>query len=98
MLTLLSFRTPRSFDDASKEAAYWRTKAHDYQDMLREAESSLKEFSESSKELEQEMERELAQSARDLEEARVKNDKLSQDKEEWKVSRSSQRASLMTYV
>lgn len=75
----------RSFDDASKEASYWRIKAQDYQDMLREAEASLKDFSESSKELEQEMERELAQSAKDLDDARAKNEKLSQDKDEWKV-------------
>ena len=76
---------PRSFDDASKEAAYWRVKAHDLQDMLREAEESLKEFADSSKELEQEMERELAQSGKQLQEYKSRNEKLSQDKDEWKV-------------
>lgn len=54
--------------------------------MLQEAENGLREFAESSKELEQEMERELTQSAKDLEDARTRNEKLGQDKEEWKVS------------
>ncbi|CAO1623294.1 unnamed protein product [Sympodiomycopsis kandeliae] len=74
-----------SFDDASKEASYWRVKAHDLQDMLREAEESLKDFAESSKELEQEMERELTISSKNLSEMKVKNEKLIQDKDEWKV-------------
>lgn len=54
--------------------------------MLREAEASLKDFAESSKELEAEMEKDLNDSAKRLEEMQRKNEKLTQDKEEWKVS------------
>lgn len=74
----------RCFDNAKEETAYWRTKAQDLQDMLKEAEASLKDFAESSKELEQEMERELAQSAKDLEETKTRSEKLFSEREEWK--------------
>ncbi|CAO1612891.1 unnamed protein product [Jaminaea pallidilutea] len=72
------------FDNAKEETAYWRMKAQDLQDMLKEAEASLKDFAESSKELEQEMERELAQSAKDLEETKTRSEKLFSEREEWK--------------
>ncbi|CAO1624280.1 unnamed protein product [Parajaminaea phylloscopi] len=73
-----------SFDDASQEAEYWRSKANALKTMLQEAEDGLRDFAESSKELEIEMERELAQSAKDLDDVRTRNEKLGHDKEEWK--------------
>jgi hypothetical protein len=76
----------RSFDDDAQEAAFWKSKAQALRELLDEAHVSLRDFEMSSKELEEEMDKELAQSNKQLEEAIRNNEKLSQDREEWKVS------------
>lgn len=79
-------RRARSFDDDAQEVAFWKSKAQALRELLDEAHVSLRDFEMSSKELEEEMDKELAQSNKQLEEAIRNNEKLSQDREEWKVS------------
>ncbi|PWN18034.1 hypothetical protein BCV69DRAFT_285328 [Microstroma glucosiphilum] len=73
-----------SFDDDAQEVAFWKSKAQALRELLDEAHVSLRDFEMSSKELEEEMDKELAQSNKQLEEAIRNNEKLSQDREEWK--------------
>lgn len=74
------------FDSSQEEINYWRSQARDLQDVLRETESNLQDFMESSKDLEAEMEREIASSTKRLNEMAVKNEALRGDCDEWKVS------------
>ena len=55
------------------------------QDALRETESSLQDFMESSKELEAEMEREISSSNKTISDLQRKNEILKGDVDEWKV-------------
>lgn len=72
------------FDSPSAEAAYWRTTAADRLDALNDAQSSLLEFMEESKELEREMEVELLSSTKTVTDLRLRNERLTSDLEDWK--------------
>lgn len=58
------------------------------QDALRETESSLQDFMESSKELETEMEKELSTSTKTISDLKRRNEQLSGDLEDWKAKYS----------
>ncbi len=58
------------------------------QDALRETESSLQDFMESSKELEQEMEKELSTSTKTISDLRRRNEQLTGDLDDWKAKYS----------
>lgn len=72
------------FDSPEKEIKHWKSKVADMQDALRETESSLQDFVESSKELEQEMEKELSASNKTISDLKRRNEQLSGDLEDWK--------------
>lgn len=73
------------FDSADEEARYWRQKASQMQDALRDAETGLQDFMESSKELETELEADIAQSNRRIDDLLAANERLRGDADEWKV-------------
>ncbi|KAJ9476252.1 Nuclear distribution protein 1-like protein [Pseudozyma hubeiensis] len=72
------------FDSPEKEIKHWKSKVADMQDALRETESSLQDFMESSKELEQEMEKELSASNKTISDLKRRNEQLTGDLEDWK--------------
>lgn len=80
---------PRSrFDSPEQEIKHWKSKVADMQDALRETESSLQDFMESSKELEMEMEKELSTSNKTISDLKRRNEQLSGDLEDWKTKYS----------
>ena len=72
------------FDSPEKEIKHWKSKVADMQDALRETESSLQDFMESSKELEMEMEKELSTSNKTISDLKRRNEQLTGDLEDWK--------------
>lgn len=70
---------------ADDELQYWKDKAARMHDALRDAETGLQEFMESSKELEAELESDIAQSSRRIDELQSANEQLRGDVDEWKV-------------
>ena len=68
---------------------YWKSRCYDLQDTLRETETSLHDFMDSSKELEKEMDREISAAQSKSKELQVKSEKLKGDVDEWKVSECS---------
>ena len=75
----------RTFDDTTAEARYYRLQARDLQDELEELKIALSDFQSSSKELEDEMERELATNERRETELRTEAERLRGEVESWKV-------------
>ncbi|TKY86567.1 hypothetical protein EX895_004716 [Sporisorium graminicola] len=72
------------FDSPDKEIKHWKSKVADMQDALRETESSLQDFMESSKELEMEMEKELSTSNKTISDLKRRNEQLTGDLDDWK--------------
>ncbi|CBQ72514.1 related to nuclear distribution protein RO11 [Sporisorium reilianum SRZ2] len=72
------------FDSPEKEIKHWKSKVADMQDALRETESSLQDFMESSKELEMEMEKELSASNKSISDLKRRNEQLTGDLDDWK--------------
>ncbi|SNX84564.1 related to nuclear distribution protein RO11 [Melanopsichium pennsylvanicum] len=72
------------FDSSEQEIRYWKSKTADLQDVLREAQSELTDFMESSKDLEKEMEIELASHTNTIQNLTRRNEQLSGDLEDWK--------------
>ncbi|PWN47203.1 hypothetical protein IE53DRAFT_390659 [Violaceomyces palustris] len=73
------------FASPEDEIRHWKSKVAHMQDTLTEAETSLQEFMESSKELESEMDKELNHSNRRIADLQAKNDVLRNEQEEWKT-------------
>ena len=72
-----------------EEVRHWKDRANDLEDALREAESSLQDFMESSKALEAEMEKEIAASNQAQLELQTRNERLKSEIETWKVGRQA---------
>ena len=77
--------TLRTFDDPAAEARYYRLQAKDLQDELEDLKIALSDFQSSSKELEDEMERELATNERRETELKTEAERLRGEVESWKV-------------
>lgn len=77
------------FHDKESEVRYWKSRCYDLQDTLRETETSLHDFMDSSKELEKEMDREISAAQSKSNELQVKSEKLKDDVDEWKVGKCS---------
>ncbi|KAN0064475.1 NADH:ubiquinone oxidoreductase [Thecaphora frezii] len=73
------------FDSPEQEIKHWKSKVADMQDALREAQSTLNEFMESSKDLEAEMEREITASNKTIGDLQRNNDILKSSVEDWKL-------------
>lgn len=74
-----------SAGSADDELQHWKDKVAQMHEALRDAETGLQEFMESSKELEAELEADIAQSSRRIEELQSTNEQLRGDVDEWKV-------------
>lgn len=87
MLFLLSFLPAkrRLFSTFDEEARYYRTLSKELQDELEDLKAALSDFQSSSKELEDEMERELENTERRETELRLETERLRSDLESWKV-------------
>ncbi len=70
---------------ASNDAEYWKAKYQDEADRLAETLSDLDEFQRSSKELEDELEKDLERNEKAQQESRVKAAKAETERDEWKV-------------
>lgn len=75
----------RSFATPEEEARYYRVLSKDLQDELEDLKLALSEFQSSSKELEDEMEKELANTERREAELRHEAERLRSDVDSWKV-------------
>ncbi|KAI9634142.1 uncharacterized protein MKK02DRAFT_38814 [Dioszegia hungarica] len=73
------------FDSSSDEAAYYRDKYRRVADFLEETRAELDEFQASSKELEDELEKELAATEKQQAELKDRIKRLEGEKEEWKA-------------
>ncbi|WFD32147.1 NADH:ubiquinone oxidoreductase [Malassezia sp. CBS 17886] len=73
-----------AFASAADEAAHWKAQVDNMQGALQEAETGLQEFMESSKELEAELEADVAQSAARVEALQAENAGLKCDADEWR--------------
>lgn len=76
------------FDSPQQEIKHWKSKAAELQDVLRETESMLQDVMEGSKELETEMEKEIADSTKSIADLKRRNDQLTGDLEDWKAKYS----------
>ena len=73
-----------AFGSAEEEARHWREQASHMQAALREAETGLQEFMESSKELEAELEADISQSSKRIAEMQAEMEALRAQAEDWK--------------
>ncbi|WWD19676.1 hypothetical protein CI109_104138 [Kwoniella shandongensis] len=73
-----------TFDSPEEEIAHYREKYRQALDMLTETRAELEEFQQSSKELEDEMEQELASNDKQQAELREKIKRLEVEKDDWK--------------
>lgn len=73
------------FGSAAEEARHWKAQVEDMRAALREAETGLQEFMESSKELEAEMEADMAATSQRADALQVENEHLRADVDEWRT-------------
>ena len=74
-----------SAGSADDELQHWKDKVAQMHEALRDAETGLQEFMESSKELEAELEADVAQSNKRADELQAQNEHLRADVDEWRV-------------
>jgi len=74
-----------AFASAADEARHYKAQVEEMRAALQEAESGLAEFMESSKELEAELEADVAQSNKRADELQAQNEHLRADVDEWRV-------------
>ncbi|WFC95591.1 NADH:ubiquinone oxidoreductase [Malassezia brasiliensis] len=72
------------FSHAAEEAQHYKAQVQHMQDALREAENGLQEFMESSKELEAELEADIAQTSARADALQAENEALRADVDEWR--------------
>lgn len=77
------------FDSPQEEAAHYREKYRRILDMLDETRAELDEFQQSSKELEDELEKELSATEKVQMELKERITRLEGEKDEWKVGSPS---------
>ena len=78
-------RSPAILSSYSSPTTDWRTKYNEVADMLAETRAELDEFHHSSKELEEELIRELERTEKAQQDLRIKVAKAESDRDEWKV-------------
>lgn len=74
-----------TFANAADEARHWKARVDEMRTALLEAENGLQEFMESSKELEAEMEADMAASRQRADTLQAENEQLRADVDEWRV-------------
>ncbi|CAJ0825528.1 6198_t:CDS:2 [Entrophospora sp. SA101] len=76
--------TGKIFSSINEELAYYKTHASNLEQTLLDTQSSMEEFQSSSRELEEELERELEQSERRYVDIKAKNEMLKNEVDQWK--------------
>lgn len=84
-----------SFSSAADELEYYKNLARKNEDELLETRAMLEDFQLSSRELEEELEKEIDSTERRYNEIRIRNEAMKQEVEDWKVTEQSL-ACLMT--
>jgi len=74
-----------SFKTVEEELEYFKRHAKNLEDDLSETKYALEEFQLSSKELEEELEKEIDSTERRYNEIKIRNEAMRQEAEEWKV-------------
>lgn len=87
-------RTPTTMEapggaGAAAEVAHWKAQAEEMRAALQEAESGLQEFMESSKELEAELEANMAAAHKQVDALQADNARLQAELQEWRVRRAA---------
>lgn len=82
---LFSYSIVYSFASAAEELEYYKNYATKVECDLAEVQLTLEEFQMSSKELEEELEKEVENTERRYNEIRIRNEAMRQEVEEWKV-------------
>jgi septal ring factor EnvC (AmiA/AmiB activator) len=77
--------TLSSFDNVNDELEYYKKQAADLELELGETRYALEEFQLSSKELEEELEKEIDSTERRYNEIKIRNESMRQEVEDWKV-------------
>jgi chromosome segregation ATPase len=77
--------TPSSFDNINDELEYYKNRATELELDLTETRYALEEFQLSSKELEEELEKEIDSTERRYNEIKIRNESMRQEVEDWKV-------------
>lgn len=77
--------THPSFDNINDELAYYKDHAESIEQELAETKFALEEFQLSSKELEEELEKEIDSTERRYNEIKIRNEAMRQEVEDWKV-------------
>ncbi|KAG0299858.1 hypothetical protein BGZ99_003974, partial [Dissophora globulifera] len=72
------------FQTVAEELEYYKSYASKVEEDLAETRYQLEEFQQSSKELEEELEKEVESTERRYNEIRIRNDAMRQEVEEWK--------------
>ncbi|CAJ0850655.1 6060_t:CDS:2 [Entrophospora sp. SA101] len=72
------------FSSINEELAHYKTRVFDLEQTLLDTQSSMEEFQSSSRELEEELERELEQSERRYVDIKAKNEMLKDEVDQWK--------------
>lgn len=77
-----------SFSSAADELEYYKNLARKNEDELLETRAMLEDFQLSSRELEEELEKEIDSTERRYNEIRIRNEAMKQEVEDWKVTRT----------
>lgn len=75
----------KTFGSAAEEARHWKAQVDEMRAALHEAETGLQEFMESSKELEAEMEADMAATSQRADALQTENEHLRADVDEWRT-------------
>ena len=74
-----------SYSYSSSNTVDWKEKYHDLADTFEEMRAEMEEFQRSSKELEEELERDVDRAEKEKETLRIKLANIELDRDEWKV-------------
>jgi hypothetical protein len=78
-----------SFSSATDELEYYKNLARKNEDELLETRAMLEDFQLSSRELEEELEKEIDSTERRYNEIRIRNEAMKQEVEDWKVNNAN---------
>ncbi|KAF8945226.1 hypothetical protein BGZ46_006075, partial [Entomortierella lignicola] len=80
----MSLSSPPRFDNINDELEYYKKRTEDLELDLAETKYGLEEFQLSSKELEEELEKEIDSTEKRYNEIKIRNESMRQEVEEWK--------------
>jgi predicted nucleic acid-binding Zn-ribbon protein len=98
MFDLLFFNSiSRQFNNVQDELDYYRNHAENLENTLQDTRAALDEFQVSSRELEEELEKELQTTEKAYKELKSQCERSRRDADEWKVSQKTKAHTLLPY-